>query len=95
MSAESKATMGNQVAEGYAEAVEDGLIDLTQALTIHLSGNHYPPVHPSFVDTALEAIRLANEGQFDEDVTMANGLVRSVHFIIDGLHLWAFVNESI
>lgn len=87
--------MGNQVARGYADAVEDGLIDLTQAVLVHLSSNHYPPVHPNFLETALEAIRLANEGQFDEDVTMANGLVRSVYFIIDGLHLWAFVEESI
>jgi hypothetical protein len=86
--------MGNQVAQGYAEAVEDGLIDLTQALSIHLASNHYPPVHPSFVQTALEAIRLANDGLFDEEVTMANGLVRSVQFVVEGLHLWAFLDDN-
>lgn len=86
--------MGRTYAEGLAESVEDSMIDLRQAVLIHLSSNHYPPVHSSFVDVALAAIEATSEGRADEDIEMPNGLTRSAYFIMDGLHLWSFLPEG-
>jgi len=86
--------MGRLYAEGLAESAEDRMIDLVQAVTIHLSSNHYPPVHKAFVPVAVRAIELASDGQWDEDLEMPNGLTRSVYFIVDGLHLHPFVTEE-
>jgi hypothetical protein len=86
--------MGSLYAEGLAESVEDSMIDLRQAILIHLSSNHYPPVHPSFADVALRAIEAASQGRADEDILMPNGLTRSAYFIMEGLHLWSFLPEG-
>jgi hypothetical protein len=86
--------MGRNFTEGMAEAERDGLIDLNTAIRHHLQHNFYPPVHTAFVDTALEAITNANNGDYDTEVTMANGLVRTTAFVIDGLRLEAFIYET-
>ena len=86
--------MGKAQAEEMMLLTQQGVIDEDQMIEWHLTSNHFPPVHRVFVETAKEAIRLANEGNWDAEVTMPNGLVRTVSFIVDGLHLGEFVNYS-
>lgn len=67
---------------------------LEQALAWHLSANHYPPVHPVFLPTARQAIELANQGDWNAEIVMPNGITKSVAGIIDGLHLSAFLDQN-
>jgi len=68
--------------------------DMETALRWHLSSNHYPPVHPVFLPTARQAIALANQGDWDTEIVMPNGITKTVSGIIDGLHLSSFLNEN-
>lgn len=86
--------MGSTQAAGYAEAVEEGIASLDMALTAHLGSNHYPPVHPVFVPVAKEAIELANDGNWAAELTLPNGITKSVSEIIDELHLDAFLTPE-
>ena len=86
--------MGRLSAEGMMEAGYELCISRRQQLLWHLSNNHYPPVHSSFVETAEEALRLADEGEWDAQVTMPNGLVRTAAFVIEGLHLDCFLSQE-
>lgn len=68
----------------------------------HLRSNHYPPVHIAFVPVAKQAIEAAVEANLteewellDEVVTMPNGLEKSLGEIVEGLHLWAFIDARI
>lgn len=81
--------MGNLQAREIAS-----LTDLTTAVTWHLRSNHYPPIHTDFVPVALEAIELANEGEYDAELTYPNGLVRTVAHTIEGLHLDAYIDNE-
>ena len=64
------------------------------ALAWHLQSNHYPPVHLSFIETAEEAIRLANAGEWNTPIKMPNGLTKTVEDIIEGLHLGDFLDQE-
>jgi len=86
--------MGRLSTEGMIEAGDELGLPRRQQLLWHLSSNHYPPVHASFVETAEEALRLAAEGEWDAEVTMPNGLVRTAAFVIEGLHLEAFLESG-
>jgi len=83
--------MGRISTEGMIEAGDELGLPRRQQLLWHLSSNHYPPVHPAFAETAEEAIRLADLGEWDAEVTMPNGLVRTASFVIEGLHLEPFL----
>lgn len=83
--------MGTTQAEGMAEAIGDGMIDLRAALGWHLASNHYPPVHEAFVPTCEEALEAAGRDDWQHEITMPNGLVRTAAQIIQGLHLEAFL----
>ena len=52
--------MGNLQALSLSASIDEGLCDLTQALTIHLQSNHYPPLPTSLIPACLEAIKQAN-----------------------------------
>lgn len=86
--------MGNMHATEYASAVSAGETTLDTALLVHLQSNHYPPVHPAFVPVAREAIERANDGDWDFEQEYPNGLVRTVRSTVDGLHLYAFLNDD-
>lgn len=62
-----------------------------KALDDHLAYNHYPPIHSDFKPVAVEAIDKANAGEWDHEIEMPNGLVRTVGEIVDGMHLDAFL----
>lgn len=81
--------MGALAAIEIAEA-----LPLRQALTWHLGSNHFPPVHPVFVDTAIEALDLANDDDWDEMLELPNGISLSVGAVIEQLHLDAFLDDE-
>ncbi len=62
-----------------------------QALEWHLQYNHYPPVHPIFFESAKEAIRLANQEDYDTVIILPNEKRLTVSAIIEGLHLDSFI----
>lgn len=81
--------MGRMGAESMREHAGDDM-----ALRWHLSSNHYPPVHPVFLETARQAITLANQGEWGTTITMPNAITKSVADIIEGLHLEAFLDTD-
>lgn len=83
--------MGSLQASEFSNLVEEGAIQLDQALTWHLRGNHYPPIHLDFLAPAKKAIELANEGDWKTEITLPNGAVKTVSGIVEGLHLHSFV----
>jgi len=80
----------------FARELADGIggISLETAIRIHLQSNHFPPVHEVFMETAIEAINRAADGDWYSEITMPNGLTRTVHHIVDGLHLHNFVEAD-
>lgn len=90
--------MGNRIALEMAEAVQDGL-SLAAALEYHLRSNHYPPLPLEFVTPAMEAIDLANDGQWERTVTIPDvgievrgfGLTVPVWKLVEVMHLDSFI----
>ena len=83
--------MGRTQAMGMAEAVDEGQVDIRAALHYHLTANHFPPVDPSFVDTAIEAIEKVDEDEPEHQITMPNGITKAAWEIVEGLHLEPFL----
>ena len=69
-------------------------LDADQFLVWHLQYNHIPPIHPDFVKSAKRAVELVLAEEYDTDITMPNGLVLPAGEIIEGLHLWDFVEQE-
>lgn len=75
-------------------------IDLETQLTWHLQANHYPPVPTSMVPVCIEAIDLANEGDWDAQVAMPAGVsyrgssTAPVYAIVEQHHLDNWIIES-
>lgn len=86
--------MGALNAEEMAAAAGEGEVSMRMALTWHLQSNHFPPVHTIFVDTAMQAIRLAADEDLDTEIELPNGLVKTVQSIVEELHLWPFVDNA-
>lgn len=86
--------MGNLHAMEFAGMVSEGTLNLEQAIAWHFGANHYPPVDRAFLPVALEAIALANDGEWDTELEYPNGLTRTVAHTIEGLHLDAFLEEE-
>jgi hypothetical protein len=55
-------------ASSLAGMLEVGSVD--QALSWHLSSNHYPPIPSSVIPIAKRAIRLAQQGKWDSLVDL-------------------------
>lgn len=89
--------MGSIYAHGLSESADDGMISLEQAVTIHLTANHYPAVPTIMVPVCVSAINLANEGDFDALVDLPEGITwrgRSdapTSAIVESYHLDAFI----
>jgi hypothetical protein len=82
--------MGHQMARDIALSN----LSLETKLAWHLQSNHYPPIHESFIPTALVAIGLANTNNWDLRLNYPNGLVRTVTETIKGMHLEAFLDGN-
>ena len=84
--------------------IEDMLnfADEEQALHWHLTANHFPPIHESFIPIAQHVIGRATEAVVMEDpsiweeaVKMPNGKTMTVGSIYEGLHLDSFVDHRL
>lgn len=65
--------MGRLGALGMAEQVGEGNIALRQAVSWHLTSNHYPP-HPSYmVPVALAAIEAGQDEEWDRELELPKG----------------------
>ena len=62
--------MGSNLAYDLA----NGGLDLSSAIAIHLSSNHYPPVPKIMVEPCIEAIFAHDEGEPDREVDMPEGV---------------------
>lgn len=60
----------------------------------HLQHNHYPPVHPAFLNVAKDAIERASNGDWHTVLDLPNGRQLPVGEIIEGLHLQDFLEEG-
>lgn len=83
---------------GYTQAKEMAdLMELRQALSWHLTSNHFPPVPVSMIDPCLEAIENANDEEWDKMVSLPEGVgykgltVAPTRAIIEQHHLYAFL----
>lgn len=81
--------MGSLQAEEMAN-----LADNDTGLRWHLQGNHYPPIHLDFLPAVKQAIELAKGNQWDEEIELPNGRILDVQQIINGLHLWPWVDRE-
>jgi hypothetical protein len=92
--------MGSMNALGMNEAVVDGLIELRQALSWHLTSNHYPSVPLSMLDACVLAIEYMNEEDTDANITLPEGVlwrgqaVAPAWAIVDAYHLESFLEEN-
>jgi hypothetical protein len=91
--------MGRAYAEGIANEV-GGLLNLDQALSIHLTSNHFPPVPEAMVDPCRDAIAAANEGDYDRAIDLT-GIAQykgstsaPAWAIIEAHHLDTFIDEG-
>lgn len=64
--------MGNTLSAELAS--NDFGIDLTNAITIQLRNNHYPPVPHSMVPVCIEAIEAYNEGDYYREIELPEGV---------------------
>ena len=64
--------MGSNFAQDLADY--DLGLDLSTAISIHLSANHYPPVPKSMVLPCIEAIEAYHEDETDREIAMPEGI---------------------
>ena len=91
--------MGHGNAQGMKAQVDEGNVDLDNALLWHLTSNHYPPVPAEMIPVAKKAIEHANLGEWEEMVEFpsgweVNGLSEmSVEKIVEIMHLDAYIEN--
>ncbi len=49
-------------------------LDLSTAIKIHLTSNHYPPVPVSMVEPCIDAIDAYHNGDTDQEIQMPEGI---------------------
>ena len=90
--------MGSNLA--YDLASDELGLDLEKSLSIHLQGNHYPPVPLSMVEPCIEAIGAYNVGAYDkliklpEPITWRDKDSAPAYAIIEGHHLEAWCVDN-
>jgi hypothetical protein len=88
--------MGSNLAYDLA----NGGLDLSSAISIHLSSNHYPPVPAIMVEPCIEAIFAYDEGESDREIDMPEGVTYKgkttapAWAIIEQHHLEAWLDTS-
>lgn len=58
----------------FAHDLADGELDLSTAIGIHLSANHYPPVPNTMVLPCIEALEAYWEDETDREIAMPEGI---------------------
>jgi hypothetical protein len=64
--------MGSNFAHDLADY--DLGLDLSTAIKIHLTANHYPPVPVSMVEPCIDAIDAYHNGDTDQEIQMPQGI---------------------
>ena len=58
----------------FAEDLSASELSLSEQITYHLRGNHYPPVPVSMVTPCVEAINAYNTGDPDQLIELPDGI---------------------
>jgi len=88
--------MGSNTAKDLAENV----IDIKQSISIHLTGNHYPPVPLTMVEPCIEAIYAASDRDWDRLIELPSGITwkgqtsAPVSAIVEAHHLDVWINSE-
>lgn len=91
--------MGTNFAHDLAN--EDFGLSLEQAISIHLTANHYPPVPVSMVTVCIDAIDAYNEGDFNREIELPEGVsykdktTAPAWAIIEQHHLSEWLDEDL
>jgi len=59
----------------FAHDLANGDLDLSTAIGIHLTSNHYPPVPKSMVMPCMEAIEAYWYDEIDREITLPEGVL--------------------
>jgi hypothetical protein len=87
--------MGRLMADELAHS-----LSMRQALAIHLTSNHYPPVPTSMIEPCIEAIQACNEGDYDRQIDLPEGVSwrgkpqSPAHAIVEGHHLDCWIEAE-
>lgn len=91
--------MGSNMATELASGMFD--LDLETQLSMHLRGNHYPPVPNSMIAPCIEAINSVNDNSdwdleidLPEPITWRGKTSAPAHAIIEAHHLHAWLIEA-
>ena len=74
----------------FASDLAEGDLDLSTAIGIHLSANHYPPVPSSMVLPCIEALEAYWEDETDREIKMPEGVS---YKRLDTAPAWAIVEQ--
>jgi len=66
--------MGSQTASEWSEQVAIGRLKLENALSYHLTGNHFPPLPTSLIPCCIKAINNGNNGLWDKGIKLPVGI---------------------
>jgi hypothetical protein len=80
--------MGSNFATDLADY--DLGLDLSTAISIHLSANHYPPVPQSMVEPCIDAIMAYWDDEIDREIPMPEGVSYKG---LDTAPAWAIVEQ--
>jgi hypothetical protein len=84
----------------YAEGLTEIGLSLEDQIMVHLTSNHYPPVPKIMVPACIEAIDKANEGEWDAEITLPEGVswkgetTAPVSAMVEQHHLEFWIIES-
>lgn len=84
----------------YAEGLTEIGLTLEDQILVHLTSNHYPPVPKVMVEPCIKAIDLANEGKWEEMITLPEEVLwkgekeAPVSAIVEQHHLEFWIIES-
>jgi hypothetical protein len=67
-------------------------MDRSVAIRHHLGYNHYPPITSDFDESAEQAIDAVNAGDYDQVLTLPNGVELTAGTIVEDLHLDGFLD---
>lgn len=89
--------MGAFSAHAMADYGQESGMSLELQIRWHLSSNHYPPVPVIMIAPCVEAITKANEGEWDDDIVLPEGVswrgntVVPAHVLVEEFHLDAWI----
>lgn len=84
----------------FAQELVDSNVQLEQQIYFQLVNNHYPPVPSSMVKICVDAIDSANEGDWDKEIELPEGVLwkgktkAPAYAIIESHHLDFWIIES-